>query len=80
MTTSQTTTHTTVSQLCDVEYHEIDGEVYEARTGNWLVPGDMVCVMLSCAEHAAQLAAHTRAWWEQWMASEGAGYGYSSLS
>lgn len=74
------TTHTTASQLCDLGDHEIVGEVYESRTGNWLVPGDMVCVMLACAAHAPQLAAHTRTWWELWMATDGAACGYSSLS
>jgi hypothetical protein len=72
---------TTVSpRTCDIGDHEIVGEVYEARTGSWLVPGDMVCVMLACTEHAEEAAADTRAWWEQWMATEGATYGYSSLS
>lgn len=80
MTTTPTPIPTTVSRRCDVGDHEIDGEVHEARTGNWLVPGDMVCVMLACAEHAPQAAAHTRAWWEEWMATDGAAYGYSSLS
>ena len=65
---------------CDIGDHDIVGDVYEARTGNWLAPGDMVCVMLACAEHAESAAAHTRAWWEHWMATEGATFGYSSLS
>jgi hypothetical protein len=46
------------SPRCDVGDHDIVGEVYEARTGNWLIPGDMVCVMLACAEHAEAAAAH----------------------
>ena len=68
------------SPRCDVGDHDIVGEVYEARTGNWLIPGDMVCVMLACADHAEAAAAHPRAWWEEWMAGEGASFGYSSLS
>jgi hypothetical protein len=68
------------SARCDVGDHDIVGELYEARTGNWLTPGDMVCVMLACADHAEGAAAHTRAWWEEWMAGEGASFGYSSLS
>ncbi len=75
-----TISHTTYIRHCDVGDHDIVGEVYEARTGNWLVPGDMVCVMLACAAHAAQAGAHPRAWWEQWLTSEGAEFGYSSLS
>ncbi len=78
MATTDTTV--TVAPRCDAGDHEITGEVYEARTGNWLIPGDMVCVMLACADHAAQLGAHTRAWWELWLVTEGAAYGYSSLS
>jgi hypothetical protein len=65
---------------CDIGDHDIVGDVYEARTGNWLLAGDMVCVMLACAEHAEAAAAHTRAWWEHWMVTEGATFGYSSLS
>ena len=76
-----TTPDTTVTpKRCDIGDHDIIGDVHEARTGNWLVPGDMGCVMLACAEHAQVAAAHTREWWEGWMATEGAGYGYSSLS
>ncbi len=78
MATTDTTR--TVAPHCDAGDHEIVGDVYEARTGNWLIPGDMVCVMLACADHAAQLGAHTRAWWELWLATDGAAYGYSSLS
>jgi hypothetical protein len=74
------TTETTVSRMCDIGDHPIVGEVHEARTGNWLVPGDMVCVMLACAGHARQAGAHPRAWWELWMLTEGADYGYSTLS
>ena len=73
-------TTVTDAPRCDVGDHEIAGEIYEARTGNWLVPGDMVCVMLACADHADQVAAHTRAWWDNWLATEGAAYGYTSLS
>lgn len=75
-----TATQTTVSQHCDIGDHEIAGEVYESRTGNWLVPGDMVCVMTACADHAQDAAAHPRAWWEEWLLTEGATLGYSSLS
>ena len=78
MVTTDTTV--TVAPRCDAGDHEITGEVYEARTGNWLVPSDMVCVMLACADHAPLLAAHTRAWWEQWLVTDGARYGYHSLS
>ena len=77
MATSETTTMT---PRCDVGDHEIVGEVHEARTANWLIPGDMVCVMWACVDHAPQLAAHPRAWWELWLDNEGAGYGYSTLS
>lgn len=70
----------TASQHCDIGDHEILGEVHECRTGNWLVPGDMVCVMTTCADHAEQAAAHPRAWWVQWLRTEGASLGYSSLS
>ena len=74
-------THTTtVTPRCDACDREIAGEVYEARSANIYIPGDMVCVMRACADHAAQLAAHTRAWWELWIANEGAALGYSSLS
>ena len=65
---------------CDVGDHDIIGEAHEARTGNWAVPGDMVCVMVTCADHAPLAGAHPRAWWEQWLAGEGAAFGYSSLS
>ena len=71
---------TVTAKTCDIADHDIIGEVYEARTGNWLIPGDMVCVMLACAEHAEQAGAHTREWWEAWLASDGAEFGYSSLS
>ena len=73
-------TTATVAPRCDACDREIVGEVYEARTANWLVPGDMVCVMWACADHAAQLAAHPRAWWDNWLDTEGAAFGYSSLS
>ena len=75
-----TATQITTSQHCDVADHDFDGEVFEARTGNWLVPGDMVCVMTACANHADEAAAHPRAWWENWLRTEGAALGYSSLS
>jgi hypothetical protein len=78
MATTDTTL--TVAPHCDAGDHEIVGDVYEARTGNWLVPGDMVCVMLACADHAPLLGAHPRAWWEQWLVNDGARYGYYSLS
>jgi len=74
------TGETTTTPRCDVGDHDIDGEIFEARTRNWAVPGDMVCVMLSCAEHAESAAAHTQAWWVQWLKAEGAAFGYSSLS
>ena len=74
------TTETTVSHLCDVGDHPIVGEVHESRTRNWADCADMVCVMQACAEHAPQLGAHTRAWWERWLVTEGAAYGYFSLS
>ncbi len=77
MATSDTTT---VAPRCDACDREIIGEVYEARTRNWLIPDDMVCVMLACADHALQLGARTRAWWEHWLANDGAAYGYISLS
>ena len=66
--------------ICDFDFHEFEGEVYESRTGNWLVPGDMVCVLHSCAEHAETLAAHTRAWWERWLETQGRAWGYLTLS
>ena len=71
---------TSSTPRCDIGDHDIVGEVFEARTGNWLVPGDMVCVMRACADHAEAAAAHSRAWWERWMMTEGAAFGYSSLS
>ncbi len=52
----------------------------EVRTGNWLEPGDMVCVMVTCAEHAAAVGAQSRHWWEHWLDDEGAAWGYTSLS
>lgn len=80
MAINETTTTTTITQRCEAGDHDFDGEVFEARTGNWAVPGDMVCVMTACAEHAESAAAHTRAWWEHWMGAEGVTFGYSSLS
>ena len=67
-------------KVCDFDQHRFTGEVFESRAGNWLVPGDLVCVLQACAEHAPQLAAHPRSWWEQWLRTEGASYGYMSLS
>ena len=78
MATAETTV--TVAPRCDACDREILGDVYESRTGNWLVPGDMVCVMLACSDHATLLAAHTRAWWDRWLVTEGRAYGYVSLS
>jgi hypothetical protein len=75
-----TATHSNASHRCDIGDHDFDGEVFEARTGNWLVPGDMVWVMTACAGHASEAAAHPRAWWVEWLRSEGAELGYSSLS
>lgn len=72
--------HTTYIRHCDVGDHDIVGEAYEARTANWLVHGDMVCVMVACSAHADEVGAHTRAWWNQWLRAEGAGLGYTSLS
>lgn len=66
--------------VCDFDDHRFVGEVYESRTGNWLIPGDMVCVMKSCRRHAPQLAAHPRRWWERWLREEGALLGYQTLS
>ena len=38
-----TTPNTTVTtKRCDIGDHDIVGQIHEARTGNWLVPGDMV--------------------------------------
>jgi hypothetical protein len=67
-------------QVCDFNDHRFTGEVFESRTGNWLVPGDMVCVMRTCADHAEVLAAHPRSWWVEWLEGEGAAMGYTSLS
>ncbi len=66
--------------ICDFDDHRFEGEVYESRTRNWLVPGDMVCVMASCATHAEELGAHPRAWWEHWLETQGRDWGYLSLS
>lgn len=74
------TNETTTTHRCDIGDHDFAGEVFEARTGNWLVPGEMVCVMTACADHASEAAAHPRAWWVEWLATEGAQFGYSSLS
>ena len=74
------TTKTTTTKHCDIGDHGFDGEVYEARTGNWAVPGDMVWVMTACAHHSEAAGAHPRAWWVRWLATEGAAFGYSSLS
>jgi len=65
--------------VCDFDDHRFTGEVFESRTGN-IVPGDMVCVLRSCADHAEALGAHPRRWWEEWLAGEGAAFGYTSLS
>jgi hypothetical protein len=73
-------TLTTTEHICDVGFHPFRGELMEVRTGNWLVAGDMVCVMATCAEHAADVGGHPRPWWEEWLAGEGATYGYTSLS
>ena len=78
MATADTTV--TAAPRCDACDHKIVGEIYEARTANWLYPDDMVCVMWACADHAPQLGAHTRAWWEHWLATEGGACGYVSLS
>jgi hypothetical protein len=71
---------TTTTHRCDIGDHDFDGEVFEARTGNWLVPGDMVCVMATCEAHSEAAGAHPRAWWVEWLRTEGATFGYSSLS
>ncbi len=74
-------TDTTERQhICDIGFHPFRGELMEVRTGNWLVPGDMVCVMTTCAEHAADVGGQPRPWWEEWLAGERATYGYTSLS
>jgi hypothetical protein len=75
-----TATESNVSHRCDIANHDFDGEVFEARTGNWLVPGEMVWVMTACADHPTETAAHPRAWWVEWLRTEGAELGYSSLS
>ena len=67
-------------QACDFDDHPFTGEVFEARTANWLIPGDIVCVMLVCAEHAPVLAAHPRSWWCEWLRGEGGAAGYTTLS
>ena len=73
-------TETTTTYRCDIGDHDFDGEVFEARTGNWLVPGDMVWVMTACESHSEAAGAHPRSWWIEWLATEGAKFGYSSLS
>ncbi len=75
MATSGTTT-----QICDIGFHAFTGEPMEVRTGNWLESGDMVCVMVTCAEHADMVGAQSRHWWEHWLDDEGAACGYTSLS
>ena len=70
----------TQEQRCDVGDHVFTGEVFESRTRNWLIPGDMVCVMHACAEHAEVLAAHPRRWWEEWLRGEGGEWGFTTLS
>jgi hypothetical protein len=74
------TTDTSTTQICDIGFHRFTGEPMEVRTGNWLEPGDMVCVMVTCAEHAAAVGAQSRHWWEQWLDDEGGACGYTSLS
>jgi hypothetical protein len=66
--------------ICDFDSQPIEGEVYESRTANWLERSDMVCVLQSCAEHAEDLGAHPRAWWQRWLETEGRAWGYLSLS
>lgn len=71
---------TTTAHRCDIGDHDFLGEVCESRTANWLAPGDMVWVMTACEAHSEAAGAHPRAWWEKWLRTEGATFGYSSLS
>ncbi len=73
-------TPTTTEHTCDVGFHPFTGDPMEVRTANWLVPGDMVCVMVTCQEHAANAGGHPHQWWLQWLTDEGAAYGYTTLS
>jgi hypothetical protein len=75
-----TTDTSTTTQTCDIGFHPFTGEAMEVRTGNWLEPHDMVCVMVTCAEHAEAVGAQSRAWWEHWLHGEGRASGYLSLS
>jgi hypothetical protein len=75
-----TTDTSTTTQICDIGFHPFTSEPMEVRTGNWLEPGDMVCVMVTCAEHAAAVGAQSRHWWEHWLDDEGGAWGYTSLS
>ncbi|HEV2068554.1 MAG TPA: hypothetical protein VGR26_02030 [Acidimicrobiales bacterium] len=75
-----TTDASTTTQICDIGFHRFTGEAMEVRTGNWLEPTDMVCVMVTCAEHADMVGAQSRHWWEHWLDDEGGAWGYTSLS
>ena len=79
MATTETSA-TTTPEICDVGFHPFTGEVMEVRIGNWLEPHDMVCVMITCPEHARALGAQSRAWWEHWLDGAGGDAGYTSLS
>ena len=71
---------TTTEHICDVDFHPFSGEPMEVRTNNWLVPGDLVCVMVTCEAHAEAVGGHSEQWWQRWLDDEGAAQGYTSLS
>ncbi len=64
-----TTTITTTEHLCDVGFHSFTGEPVELHTGDWL-RGDTVCVMVTCGDHAPQLADDHDHRWDDWPTAE----------
>jgi hypothetical protein len=73
-------TPTTTEHFCDVGLHTFTGEAMEVRTTNCFERSDMVCLMVTCEEHAPDGAVHPHRWWQQWLTEEGAAEGYTTLS
>lgn len=75
-----TATITATEHYCDIDFHPFTGEPMEVRIANYQVPGDMVCVMVTCPDHASEIGGHPQHWWQQWLQGEGAAEGYTTLS
>jgi hypothetical protein len=52
----------------------------EVRTDNGRDRSDLVCLTGTCGDHAGEVGAKPRRWWQEWLAGEGAAEGYLSLS